>query len=49
MELDTGDSLYALLSMRLALLPCLAFLKRRLTPHPVADTFSARLWQSRLN
>jgi len=26
MELDTGDALYALLSTRLALLPCLAFL-----------------------
>ena len=41
MELDTGDALYALLSTRLALLPCLAFLSRRLTRtrHTIADAF----------
>ena len=37
MELDTGDAIYALLSMHPALLPCLAFLSRRLIPHLVAD------------
>ena len=43
MELDTGDALDTLLSTRLALLPCLAFLSRCLILHAVADAFICAL------